>query len=98
MAKPKVDEGFLEKVAQNARLNLSKVELKKLVPEIKECLDFFSKIDELDADSEEPSFQPIETKNVFREDKVKESLSQEEALSNTKLKKDGYFKGPKVVE
>ena len=32
----------------------------------------------------------------FREDKVEESLPVEEALKNTKNKKDGYFVGPKT--
>jgi Asp-tRNA(Asn)/Glu-tRNA(Gln) amidotransferase C subunit len=34
---------------------------------------------------------------MLREDKVEKSLSQEVALANTKLKKDGYFKGPRAV-
>ena len=45
----------------------------------------------------EPSFQPVELKNMTREDKVEDSLKQEEALANTKNKKDGYFKGPRAV-
>ena len=61
-------------------------------------MESFSKLDELDVSKELPSSQPIAIKNVFREDKVGKSLSNEEALSNTTHKKDGYFKGPKVVE
>ena len=97
MPKPKVDEKLLEKVAQNARLNLTKAEKKKLLPELKEVLNFFSELDRLDVSKEKPSFQPIELKNVFREDKTEKCLSQDEALSNTSHKKDGYFKGPRVV-
>ncbi len=43
------------------------------------------------------SFQPVELKNMLREDKIKPCLSQEKALSNAKEKKDGYFKGPMAV-
>jgi aspartyl-tRNA(Asn)/glutamyl-tRNA(Gln) amidotransferase subunit C len=35
--------------------------------------------------------------NVFREDVVTESLTQEEALENTKSKQDGHFKAPKIM-
>ncbi|MCR4335559.1 MAG: Asp-tRNA(Asn)/Glu-tRNA(Gln) amidotransferase subunit GatC [archaeon] len=97
MPKPKVDEKLLQSVAKNARLNLTKEEEKKFLPQLKEVLDFFSKIDKLDVSKEKPSFQPLEMKNVFREDKVEKSLLQEDALSNTIHKKDGYFKGPRVL-
>tara|TARA_Y100000310_G_scaffold345455_1_gene465186 strand:+ start:870 stop:1172 length:303 start_codon:yes stop_codon:yes gene_type:complete len=97
MPKPKVDEKLLQNVAKNARLNLTKSAEKKFLPQLKEVLDFFSKIDKLDVSKEKPSFQPLEMKNVFREDKVEKCLSQEEALANTSHKKDGYFKGPKVL-
>jgi aspartyl-tRNA(Asn)/glutamyl-tRNA(Gln) amidotransferase subunit C len=35
---------------------------------------------------------------VFREDVVKESLSNEEALSNAPQRHDEYFKVPKVLD
>ena len=41
--------------------------------------------------------QPVELKNALREDIEEKCLSQEEALSLTEHKKDGYFKGPKAV-
>lgn len=92
-----IDKELIERVAQNARLNLTEKEVEKFLPELKEVLEYFSKIDELKVDKEEPSFQPLEMKNVLREDKVTKCLTQEEALSNTKHKKDGYFKGPRVL-
>ena len=97
MPKPKVNKELLLEVAKNARLKLSEEEIEKFLPQFKEVLDSFSKLDEIDVSKEEPSFQPILVKNVFREDVVKESVSQETALKNTLHKKDGYFKGPKVA-
>ena len=94
-----INEDLVKKVAKNARLNLTKEELEKFTPQLKEVIiESFNKLDEIDAD-EEPSFQPIEQKNKLREDVVKESLSQEDALKNVKenLKENGYIKGPKVM-
>ncbi len=97
MPKVKIDKELLLKVAENARLELSQREIKEFLPQLREILESFSKLDVLDVSQEKPSFQPLPLKNVFRDDKVEKCLSQKEALSNTKHKKDGYFLGPKVV-
>lgn len=93
----KIDEELIKKVADLARLDLSKEETKSFVKDFKEILDNFSSIDKCDTRGIKPSFQPVKIKNVVRDDKVEESISQEEALSNTEHKKDGYFKGPMAV-
>ncbi len=67
------------------------------MPQLQEILEAFGKLDKIDVKNEKPSFQPIELSNVMREDKVEKCLTQEEALKNTKNKKDGYFLGPKVT-
>ncbi len=93
-----IDKKTLLRVADNARLKLSGKEVEKFLPELEEILKAFSKIDEVSVSDEMPSFQPVRLKNVFREDVPKKGLSQQDALSNTKHKKNGYFLGPKVVE
>ncbi|MCB9358500.1 Asp-tRNA(Asn)/Glu-tRNA(Gln) amidotransferase subunit GatC [Candidatus Woesearchaeota archaeon] len=92
-----VDKELLEKVASVARLKLTDKEIDKFAPQMKEILDFFGKLQEVDTEGIRPSFQPIEIKNRLREDVIVNSLSQEDALRNSSLKKDGYFKGPKAV-
>lgn len=92
-----VTKELVKKVASNARLKLTDAEIEGFVPELKEILDYFSKLDRLNTDKIKPSFHPIEIKNVMREDEAEESLSVEEALLNTKNKKDSYFKGPKSL-
>ncbi len=93
----KIDRELIQKVAENARLRLSKQEIDEFIPQLKEVLDNFSKLDEIDTENVKPSFQPVEIKNNTREDKVQGCLSQEEALNNSSHKKDGYFKGPRVI-
>ena len=93
----KLDKELIEKVASVARLNLTDAEIKKLLPELKDILNAFSKIDKVNTDKTKPSFQPVELKNALRKDKKGKCLTQEEALSNTEHKKDGYFKGPRAV-
>jgi len=93
----KVDKDTILGVASNAKLELSTAEIKEFLPELKEILDAFSSIEKVDTKNAKPSFQPIEIKNVLREDKEEECLSVEDALKNTQHKKDNYFKGPKVL-
>lgn len=97
MSKQSVDKQLLLRVAANARLNLSEQEIERFLPQLQEILAAFSKLDELDVSREQPSFQPIKLVNVTRQDKAAKSVSQREALQNTKNKKEGYFLGPKVV-
>lgn len=93
----KVDKNLIEHVADLARLKLTEEEIRKFLPELKEILESFSKLDEVNTDNVKPSFHPVELKNMMREDKVKPCLTKEEALSNSKENKDGYFKGPMAV-
>lgn len=93
----KVDKELILKVAENARLELSEKEIEQFIKDFKEILEAFSKIDGVDTEGIEPSVQPVELKNVLREDKSRPGLSQEDALANTEHKKDGYFKGPRAV-
>ena len=92
-----VDESLIKRVAQLARLNLTDSEIKEFTPQLKEVLDSFSELDDLDVDSLAPSYQPVALRNALRDDTIRPSLSQQDALKNAKHTKDGYFKGPKAV-
>jgi aspartyl-tRNA(Asn)/glutamyl-tRNA(Gln) amidotransferase subunit C len=51
----------------------------------------------LDTKSVKPLSHPIENENVFRDDKLKKSVSQEEALKNAPDRTTEHFKVPKVI-
>ena len=93
----KVDKELIENVARVARLKLTSKEIEKFLPQLKEILNAFSELDKVDTRGVEPSFQPVEIKNVMRSDEPGVCIDQEKALENTSHKKDGYFKGPKAV-
>jgi len=92
-----VDRKLLEHVADVARLKLNEEEIKKFLPQLKEALEFFSKLQEVNTGNVKPSFQQVELRNAMREDTEKQCLSQDDALSLTEHKKDVYFKGPRAV-
>ncbi len=93
-----VDGFVLDRVARNARLELSEAEKKRFLPEFEAVLRVFDELSELDVKTAEPAFTPTPVENVFREDVVRDAWPVETALSQTPHKKEPYFKGPKVVE
>ncbi len=93
----KINKELILQVAKNARLNLTEKEIKEFEKDFKNILDTFSDISKVDTKNVKESFHPIEIKNHLREDKVEESLSQENALKNSKHRTDIYFKGPKAL-
>ena len=92
-----IDAALIRKVAANARIELSEEEIREFVPQLKDILEHFSAINSADVKGIKPSAQPVEVRNVLRDDVIKKCLSQHDALSLTQHKKDGYFKGPRAV-
>ena len=91
-----LDKAMLERVAWQARLKLTEEEKEAFLKEMNSILEAFSQISEVEADCD-ISMHPVEIVNVLREDEEEKSLTQEQALANTRNKKDGYFKGPAVL-
>lgn len=91
------DKKTLRKVAEIARLELSKKELEEYSKNLEDILKAFRVIDRVPTKNVKPTFQPVDVKNIMRKDIVEKSLSQDEALRNAKQKDQGYFKGPKAV-
>ena len=91
-----VDVDFIKHVAATARINLSEKEAKAFVPQVKDILDAFRKLDEVNTDNVKPSFHPIVLKNRLREDEPQKCLSKEEALKNAESQGD-YIRGPKIL-
>ncbi len=92
-----MDKKTVHKVAEIARLNLTEGEVSRFSEDLISILAAFKVLQRVDTKKARPTFQPVDIKNVIREDKVEPCLPQDEALANTKNKEEGHFKGPKVV-
>ncbi len=92
-----VDQALIRRVAETARLNLTPAEVKKFVPEFNEILASFSKLDQLDVGDIEVSLHALDVRNRLRSDTPMPCLSQRDALAQTVHKKDGFFKGPRII-
>lgn len=79
-------------VAKLANLPLKPEEKEKFEKQLEETLSYVEKLNSIDTKGVEPTSQVTGLENVTREDKPSPSLSQDEALANTKSKHNGLFK------
>jgi len=85
------------KVGSLARLALTEQDLARMTGELSKIVDFVSQLGELDTSSVEPLAHPLETRNVFRDDVPKPSLTTEQALANAPRHDDSFFLVPAVL-
>lgn len=86
-------------IAKLANLPLKDGESEKFEKQLSEILTYIETLNKLDTSIVEPTAQVTGLKNVLRKDEnPKGSFSQEEALSNTKRKNDGYFVVEQILE
>jgi aspartyl-tRNA(Asn)/glutamyl-tRNA(Gln) amidotransferase subunit C len=86
----------LDKLSSQSSIELSEDDKQQLEEQITEVMEAFNSLDDLDLSDEEPAFHPVEPDADLREDEETESLTQEEALSNSENTEKGSFIGPGV--
>jgi aspartyl-tRNA(Asn)/glutamyl-tRNA(Gln) amidotransferase subunit C len=87
----------VEYVAKLAKLALSDEEKKKFQRELDKIIRYIDQLNQVDTENVLTTSHVLPMQNVFREDEVRPSLTQEEALSNAPDKKDGYFRCPGLL-
>lgn len=91
----KIDVSHIAKLAQ---LPLSDEEKKRFEKQLEETITYVENLNEVDTKGVEPTSQVTGLENVTREDVARPSLTQEEALLNTKSKHNGLFKVNAIFE
>ena len=95
--KKTITKEHIEHLAWLARLELSEDEKKLYTNQLNEILEYFSRLDELDTEKVDPTYQVIGKLNVFREDEIKPSLSIDEILQNAPRKEKRFFKASRIM-
>jgi len=76
---------------------MSDDEKARYAQELSKIFAHVEQLQELDVAGVQPTAHPLPMKNVFREDVVLPSLTNEEAVANAPQKEDGCFKVPPIV-
>jgi aspartyl-tRNA(Asn)/glutamyl-tRNA(Gln) amidotransferase subunit C len=94
----RISKDQVKHVAHLARLAVTDEEAEMLTEQLDKIIGFAEELKELDTDNVEPTTHVLELKNVLREDKVRNSVSVDEAMKNAPAQKDGQFKVPNILE
>jgi aspartyl-tRNA(Asn)/glutamyl-tRNA(Gln) amidotransferase subunit C len=88
-----ITERDVEHIAQLADIAISREELEEFTPRFNQILDYFDLLDQVEGSSG----QEQDRFNIFREDIVEPSLSQEEVIAIAPESEDGFIKAPRVM-
>ena len=93
----KLTEKQVRQVAKLARLNINDDEVVEMTRQLGAILGFVAQLDELDTSDVEPLAHCLPIRNVLREDEIRASLSNEDALANAPQRDGEFFAIPKVL-
>ncbi len=88
----------VDHVARLARLALSEEERELMTRQLDRILGYVDKLNELDTAQVEPTSHVIPMENVMREDAVRPSLAQDDALANAPNRDGTFFRVPRIIE
>jgi aspartyl-tRNA(Asn)/glutamyl-tRNA(Gln) amidotransferase subunit C len=84
-------------VAQLARLSPSEEQMKTLMQNMNDILDYMDQLSEIDTSNVDATTHVVELKNVFREDEMRPSLQKEKSMKNAPEQKRDAFVVPRVI-
>jgi aspartyl-tRNA(Asn)/glutamyl-tRNA(Gln) amidotransferase subunit C len=87
----------VEHVARLARLKLTEEEKETFRRQLSDVLEHARKISEVDTSDVPPTSHTLPLRNVFREDRLRPSLSVEEATGSAFWAVEGAFKVPRII-
>jgi aspartyl-tRNA(Asn)/glutamyl-tRNA(Gln) amidotransferase subunit C len=89
---------LLDKIARLARLQIAPQDCKKLLESLNKIIIWVNKLSEVDTTGVEPLTHMTHELNRLREDKIVQTLSREQALSQAPVHDSNYFRVPKVID
>lgn len=85
-------------IAHLGHLTLTDEELVQFQKQLSDTLSYVQQLEQVDTQRIEPTAQVTGLENVFRDDDVQPSLSQEEALSNAPSTHNGFVMVKAILE
>lgn len=92
-----VDPTLVNHLAHLSRLNVAPEKMDILVQDMQDLVGFVEQLNVLDTTGIKPLMHMGQAYNVLRQDQVKGSITNQEALSNAPEAEAPYFKVPKVI-
>ena len=93
-----ISRGEVAHLARLARLALDDDELDHYAAQLDVILQSVARVTEVAADDIPPTSHPVPLVNVYRDDEVRPSLAQSEALAAAPAVEDGRFRVPRILD
>jgi aspartyl-tRNA(Asn)/glutamyl-tRNA(Gln) amidotransferase subunit C len=94
----KISENEMIKISKLAMIEISPEEKDDFLKQVNNIVEYIDKINTLDTSNVEATEYIFELKNVFREDKLGQSIDSNELKKIVPDYKDGYIVVPKIIE
>ena len=94
---PSIGRDDVARPADLARIQLTEEEITRFAGEFDSIMDAVASVSEVASEDVPATSHPIAMTNVFREDVVTETLTQEEALAGAPDAQDGRFAVPQIL-
>lgn len=94
----KITSDQVAHVAKLARLAVTPDEVHLFAEQLSSILTYVEKLNQLDTSHIEPTSHVLPLSNVFREDKVRNSLPTEKVFETAPEREGPFFRVPKIIE
>ena len=95
---PEITREDVAHLARLAHIDMSAEELDRMTGELSVIVDSIKTVSEVAGDDVPATSHPIPLSNVYRDDVIGETLSNEEALCGAPDNADGRFKVPAILD
>ena len=94
---PSIGRDDVARLADLARIQLTDEEIARFAGEFDSIMDAVASVSEVATEDVPATSHPIAMTNVFREDVVETTLTQEQALAGAPEAQDGRFAVPQIL-
>ncbi|MGO1599096.1 MAG: Asp-tRNA(Asn)/Glu-tRNA(Gln) amidotransferase subunit GatC [Brachybacterium sp.] len=94
---PSIGRDDVARLADLARIQLTDEEIARFAGEFDSIMDAVASVSEVASEDVPATSHPIALTNVFREDVVETTLTQEQALAGAPEAQDGRFAVPQIL-
>jgi aspartyl-tRNA(Asn)/glutamyl-tRNA(Gln) amidotransferase subunit C len=92
-----INDALFEKLANLAKLKFDETEKLQIKNDLQNMIGFIEKMNDLDTSNLEPLLHMTANVNMWREDVITGSITNEEAMQNASNKNAPFFIVPKVI-
>ncbi|MBB5852147.1 Asp-tRNA(Asn)/Glu-tRNA(Gln) amidotransferase subunit GatC [Amycolatopsis umgeniensis] len=94
---PNISRDEVAHLAKLARLAVTEEELDVFAGQLDQILDSVAKVSEVAGEDVPPTSHAVPLTNVFREDTVRQGLTQQQALAGAPAAEEGRFRVPRIL-